>query len=129
MSEHKILVVEDDEDHRFIIGECLKESGFTNLIFAVSGEEGMEKVKSEKPAIVVTDTNLGRMNGFEVCRRIKKEFPKVKVLIMTGNARYVDFPKARTAGADEYKVKTGDCGEIIWGLKRCVSALAPKKDA
>ncbi len=129
MSDHKILIVDDEEDHRFIIGECLKDSGFKNLVFATSGEEGIAKVKSEKPAVVLTDTNLGRMNGFEVCRRVKKDHPDIKVLIMTGDARYVDFPKAQAAGADEYKVKTGDCSEIIWGLRRCVSALGQENSA
>lgn len=125
MSGPKILIVDDEEDHRFIIGECLKDSGFTNLVFATSGEEGIKKAAEDKPAIVLTDTNLGRMNGFDVCRRIKKDFPQVKVIIMTGDARYVDFPKAQSAGADEYKVKTGDCGEIIWGLRRLAAGLEP----
>jgi len=123
MSEHKILVIDDNEDHRFIIGECLKESGFQNLIFAVSGEDGIEKVKKENPAVVITDTNLGRMNGFEVCKYIKSKHPNIKVVVMTGNTHHVDFPKAQSAGADEYKIKTGNCGEIIWGLRRCIASL------
>ncbi|MCA9394397.1 MAG: response regulator [Candidatus Omnitrophica bacterium] len=129
MSDHKILIVDDEEDHRFIIGECLKDSGFTNLAFATSGEEGLKKIGTEQPAVVLTDTNLGRMNGFEVCRRIKKEHPGIKVVIMTGDARYVDFPKAQSAGADEYKVKTGDCGEIIWALRRITANLDPEEAA
>jgi len=124
MSEHKILIIDDNEDHRFIIGECLQAKDFKNLIFAVNGEEGIEKVGQENPAVVITDTHLERMNGFEVCKQIKSKYPHVKVLIMTGQARHVDFPKAKAVGADEYKVKTGDCGEIIWGLKRCIASLA-----
>lgn len=129
MSEHKILIIDDEEDHRFIIGECLKESGFANLVFATSGEEGIAVAQKEDPAVVLTDTNLGRMNGFDVCRQIKKDSPQVKVIIMTGDARYVDFPKAQSAGADEYKVKTGDCGEIIWALRRLISHLDTEKAA
>lgn len=127
MSAHKILVIDDNEDHRFIIEECLKDSGFQNLVFAISGEEGLEKVKKESPAIVITDTHLGRMNGFEVCKQIKTKYPHIKVVIMTGNTRHVDFPKARDVGADEYKVKTGNCGEIIWGLRRCIADVDQKQ--
>lgn len=129
MSKYKILIVDDDEDHRFIIGECLKENGFTNLSFAINGEEGVEKVKLISPDIVITDTNLGRIDGFEVCKQIKANFPQIKVIVMTGNAVHVDFPKAQAVGADEYKIKTGDCGEIIWGLRRCIADLDKNKPA
>ncbi len=123
MSDYRILVVDDDEDHRFIIGECLKAKGFTNLSFAISGEDGVEKVRANPPDIVLTDTDLGRMDGFAVCETVKKEFPHIKVVVMTGHAGHVNFPAAQRVGADEYKVKTGDCGEIIWGLRRCVADL------
>ena len=124
--DYKILVIDDDDDHRFIITECIKEAGYTNIIVAVNGEEGLEMVKTDKPDIVITDTDLGGVDGFEVCKRIKDKFPHIKVVVMTGHAVHVDFPKATEVGADEYKVKTGNCGEIIWGLKRCVASLQEK---
>ena len=119
--EKKILIVDDEEDHRFIIEECLNNGGYTNLVFAKNGEDGVKMAVEDKPDVVVTDTNLPDIDGFEVCKRIKAEAGDVKVVIMTGNAYAVNFPKSREVGADEYTVKTGNCGEIIWSIRRCLA--------
>jgi CheY-like chemotaxis protein len=116
----KILIIEDTEFDRKIIKKCLEVYGFTNLSFAASGEEGLIKIKSWKPVVVVIDTNLRGMDGFETCEKIKKLDPLIQTIVMTGNPKAVNFPKAREIGVDEYTVKTENCGEIIWSIRRCL---------
>ena len=123
MIDVKILIIEDEKFDRAIIEECLTEKGYTDLIFAESGEKGLEKIKEENPAIAVVDTHLPGIDGFETCKRIKKLNDKIKVIVLTGNARHVDFPRSRSIGLDEYTVKTANCGELIACLQRCIASL------
>ncbi len=105
----KILIIDDSADDREVIRIHLKEAGFegSNIIEAATGEQGVEKAKNERPTIVITDTNMPHIDGFEACRKIKEiEGLETKVIIMTGAVDAVDAAKARAAGADD-----GTCPE------------------
>jgi len=120
MSDRKILVIEDNPDDRLIIERMCRKAGFTNLVFAFDGKEGLEKAAAEQPDIVVTDTLLPGFDGFEVCRRIREAGSpdRPKIIVMTGSIDAVDAVAARRAGADDYAVKTSDCQHIIDALKK-----------
>ena len=118
----RILVIEDNEQDQKIVKRYLGKAGFNNVVFADSGEKGVELCKSERPFLVVTDTNLPGINGFEACRQIKEfDANAIKVIVVTGAVDAIDAEKARQMGADDYCVKTADCAPLIDAVKNIVN--------
>ncbi|MCQ9206428.1 MAG: response regulator [Omnitrophica bacterium] len=115
----KILVVDDNEQDRKIITRVLSKAGFKDIITAERGEEGVEAAEKEKPELIVLDTVLPGIDGFETCRRIRKsQGPKTtKIIVTTGAIDAVDAGKARAAGADDYVVKTSDFAHLAKAVK------------
>ncbi|MBF0503508.1 MAG: response regulator [Candidatus Omnitrophica bacterium] len=115
----KLLVVDANTDDRVIVQEAVRKAGLgVDLVFAQNGKEGVDKANELKPAcIAVLDTILSDMDGFELCRKIKEIDENLKVVIYTGIVDAVDASKARTAGADDFCVKTTDGAPLINALK------------
>ena len=67
----KILVVDDDVDLVDLTGYALRRDGFT-VVQAVDGEQALQRWERESPDLVLLDANMPKMNGFEVCRRIRQ---------------------------------------------------------
>lgn len=113
----KILVVEDNPQDQKIIQRYASRAGY-DVLLASSGEEGLDIFKRENPPVVVTDTNLPAMDGFELCRVIKAT-PQTtaRVIVITGQIDAVDAGRARENGADDYCVKTSDCGPLLAAIK------------
>ncbi len=117
----KILIVEDNAQDQKNIKLSLIKHGYENLIFTSTGEEAIAKARSEKPDLVIVDTKLPDMEGFEVCRQIKNiEGLITKVIIYTGYIDAVNITKARLAGADDYEVKTEDLGKLLSAVKKLI---------
>ena len=117
--EKKILIIDDCEQDRKIMNRFLNKAGFREILFAVNGEEGLKKIESEKPVLLITDTILPDIDGFEICRRAR-EFSSpdlLKIIIITGTIDAVNAIKARDMGADDYCAKTSDCLPLITAVK------------
>lgn len=115
----KILIIEDNEDDQLIIKRYLNKAGFQEILFAYNGKEGIKKAKAEKPDLIVLDTVLPDIDGFLVCKQIKKiKDLQTKIIINTGNIDAVDAGRARKAGADDYTVKTSDCLPLLEAIKK-----------
>ncbi len=117
--KNKILIVEDNEQDRKIITRVLNKAGFKDIVTAENGEEGVEKAKSEKPNLIILDTVLPGIDGFETCSRIRKAqgSKTTKIIVTTGAVDAVDASKARSSGADDYIVKTSDFSYLLKGIK------------
>jgi len=115
----KILIIDDTESDRKIVQRYLNKAGFDNIIIAVTGEEGVAKAASEKPDLVITDTNMPGIDGFETCRQIREGGTKdsPKIIVTTGAIDAVDAVKARKSGADDYCVKTSDLAQVMTAVK------------
>lgn len=105
----KILVIDDSPMARRMLMEDLVKQGY-DVVTADDGAQGVKKAREETPDLVITDTVMPGIDGFEVCRQIKnrKDCVPPKVMIVTGTMDAVDAGKARKAGADHYSVKTSD---------------------
>jgi DNA-binding response OmpR family regulator len=109
----KILVVEDDPIALKTLGRILEESSY-KVICASNGEEAVRKANQEELDVVLLDTRLPKMDGYAVCREIKKTRGlSTKVIVYTGFIDVVNAEKAREAGADDYVVKTDDFEDIL----------------
>lgn len=119
----KILVIDDSEQDRKIILRYLGRAGYANIVTAETGNEGLLKVKEEKPDLILLDTMLPDTLGFEICRKIREmpEFKETKIIMTTGSAYAVDAIKARQAGADDYCAKISDCSPILEAVRKILS--------
>jgi len=120
---NKILIIEDQDFDRELLCQRLSDYGFLNLTTAVTGQEGLAKVKEEAFDVVIVDTGLPDINGFRICEQIKEYNREIRVVLLIANVRTVNFPRARAVGADEYTYKTPRCEEIIWSVRRCLASL------
>lgn len=113
-----ILIVDDDPILRKLLMQILlepfEEKG-VELTTAENGETAIEKIRDEKPKIVVLDVMMPKMNGFEVCDIVKKD-PKLKdtyIIILTAKAQAADRQKASDIGVDCYVTKPFDPDELV----------------
>jgi len=111
----KILVVEDDKFLRELISQKLAKEGY-EVAEAVDGEDGIEKVKKEKPGLVLLDLILPGIDGFEVLAKMKAdpELAKIPVIILSNLGQKDDIEKGLEMGADDYLIKAHFTpGEIV----------------
>jgi DNA-binding response OmpR family regulator len=115
----KILLIEDNDGDQLLIKEALSETDIQHELSTVStGEDGIAQLDLFKPDIVIADTNLPGMDGFEVCQKIKDlRGDAVKVIVMTGVVDAVDAGRALESGADDYCVKTVGCESLVNALR------------
>jgi len=105
--ENKILVIDDDPQIRSLIQDFLVKKGF-DVITAASGEEGLQKYKSEKPILILLDIKLPGMDGLLVLHHIREIDKDVGVIMITGEKDEELFEEAKKRGAYEYIVKPFD---------------------
>ena len=106
MIKTKILVVEDNEDVFVFILDQLEELGYEVKI-ARHGLEALEKVEQEHPDLIVLDVMMPKMDGFEVCRRLKSngETKHIPILMLTAKGQDEDKATGLNLGADYYLAK------------------------
>ena len=111
----KILIIEDDKFLRELISRKLSSEGF-NIVDAVDGEEGVRKIKSETPDLVLLDLILPGIDGFEVLTQAKKD-PKtasIPVIVLSNLGQKQDIERGLKLGAVDYLIKANFTpGEII----------------
>ncbi|NBX16629.1 MAG: response regulator [Proteobacteria bacterium] len=103
----KMMVVEDDADLRDAISESLQGIG-CEVIAAASGEDALEAMRQECVFAIVSDYRMPGINGLELCRRVKEEFPKVKFVILTGYADKNAVLEGLRVGIDDLLEKPQD---------------------
>jgi len=112
---NNILIVEDDKFLRELIAQKLSKEGF-NISEAVDGEEGIKKIKEEKPQLVLLDLILPGIDGFEVLSRMKEDpiVSSTPVIILSNLGQKEDVEKGLKLGAVDYLIKAHFTpGEII----------------
>jgi DNA-binding response OmpR family regulator len=113
----KILIV-DDEDHlRMLIEQTLEdlEDEGVELLTATNGEEALNLIIDEKPNLVFLDVMMPKMNGIEVCRKVKQELKinDVFIIILTAKGQELDKKKGKDVEADIYMTKPFDPDELL----------------
>jgi len=88
MSQKKVLVVDDDPDVRLFNSTVVEENGYTP-IEATNGEEGLKKLKEEKPDLVILDVLMPRQSGIRLYRELKtdKAYKDINVIMLSGIAQ------------------------------------------
>ena len=125
--EQKILIVDDESHIRILIGQTLEELEDEGVEFltAENGEIALEIIQKENPQLVFLDVMMPKMNGMEVCRRVKKELgmEKVFIILLTAKGQETDRQKGLDVGADVYMTKPFD-PEVLLNKAREVLGIA-----
>jgi two-component system phosphate regulon response regulator PhoB len=101
-----ILIVEDDENIQQLVGYNLAKAGF-HVLYADNGEQALATVKREQPDLLVLDLMLPGLNGFEVCRILRKD-PQTRslpIIMLTAKSEENDVSTGLDLGADDYITK------------------------
>jgi DNA-binding response OmpR family regulator len=124
-----ILIIEDDSKTAALIALYLEKEGYRTLI-AYDGETALQTAKNQKPLFVVLDLMLPRLDGWEVCRRLRKT-SEVPILILTAKDEEVDRVAGLTLGADDYVVKPFSPSELVARVKAILrrAQSRPAKEA
>ena len=99
----KILLVEDNELNRDMLSRRLLRKGFT-LVMAEDGQQAVVMAEKETPDIILLDGNLPKVDGFEVCRRIRHA-SKTPIIMLTARDEEADVLRGLQVGADDYVTK------------------------
>lgn len=110
--KERILVVEDEPSMRIALQDALEAEGYRVLI-ATDGQAGLERALKEKPALLLLDVMLPKLNGFELCAQLRRVANPVPVLMLTAKGRVRDRVAGLDSGADDYLVKPFDTEELL----------------
>ncbi|MGU9538571.1 response regulator transcription factor [Clostridium tepidum] len=112
----KILIVEDESSIREFIKVNLKMNSF-DVIEAETGEEGIEKAREHRPEVVVLDIMLPGIDGLEVCKVLRQDFPNMGIIMLTAKSQDTDKVLGLEYGADDYIIKPFNPLELTLRIK------------
>ena len=118
----KILVIDDDPLALQMIVVTLEAEGHEVLSFS-EFESLLQELHRSLPDLVITDVNMPKVSGFEVCRKIKEIFQPLPppVIVMSATVDALDPVLARKIGADDFAFKTSDMTFLIQSVRKILS--------
>ena len=115
---HTILIV-DDEPNIVISLEFLLEREGYRVLIARDGQEALDTMARDKPAVVLLDVMLPKLSGYDVCQRIRqnRDWADVKVVMLTARGREVEVAKGLALGADAYVTKPFSTRDLLQQIR------------
>ena len=109
-----ILIVEDNEMNRDMLGRRLERRGY-EIKFALDGQEGLDMMKSTKPDLVLMDMGLPVLDGWQATTKAKEDqnLKDIPIIALTAHALETDRQKALAAGADDFDTKPVDIKRLL----------------
>jgi two-component system alkaline phosphatase synthesis response regulator PhoP len=111
-----ILIVEDDPGIRLILRDALSSQGY-QVISAADGLEGLAKALEARPDLVILDVMLPHLDGFEVCKKVRREGLTAPIMMLTVRDEELDKVLGLEVGADEYVTKPFSLKEVSARVK------------
>ena len=115
MAAEKILVVDDDLNICELLRLYLEKEGYS-VVIANDGQAAIKTFREENPALVLLDIMLPKLDGWQVCREIRK-FSNARIIMLTAKGEVFDRVLGLELGADDYVVKPFDAKEVIARIK------------
>lgn len=120
----KILIAEDELHIRLLIEQSIEEleDEGVEILSAADGEEALSMICAERPDLVLLDAMMPKMNGFEVCERIRREsnLAGVQVVMLTAKGQEYDRKRGSEAGVDLYLTKPFNPDDLLDIARRAV---------
>lgn len=120
MAESKpILLVEDNELNRDMLIRRLNRAGL-DVIHAENGQQALELMASDQPAVVLMDMNLPVLDGWSACRRAREDerISHIPIIALTAHAMEADRANALKAGCNDYATKPVDFPELLKKIEK-----------
>jgi DNA-binding response OmpR family regulator len=113
----KILIADDEPHIRLLLGRTLEdfEDDGIEILTAIDGSEALKMIMTEKPNLVFLDVMMPKVNGYEVCQRVKSELgaENIFIVMLTAKGQEIDELRGLEVGADIYITKPFDPDKII----------------
>ncbi|HLB27672.1 MAG TPA: response regulator transcription factor [Dehalococcoidales bacterium] len=110
MAKIRILIVDDEVSILKLLRVSLEDAGY-EVVSAIDGVDAIDKMEGALPHLVILDVTMPRMDGFEVCRRVR-EWSNVPIIILPARSDKADILKAFNLGADDYVLKPFSVDEL-----------------
>lgn len=114
--KEKILIIEDEEDLVKGLRLNLEDEGY-QVAWASDGEQGLERVFKEKPALIILDIMLPKKDGLEVCRQLREKKMGTPIIMLTAKGEEIDKVVGLEIGADDYITKPFSIRELLARIK------------
>ncbi len=120
-----VLVIDDDAEFQELVEVCLHLTGFS-VLQALSGPEGVEMAKKERPDVILLDTTMPEMDGLEVLSELKydRKTEKIPVFMLTAKTLVGDVEFAFEVGADDYITKPVELRQLGRIIKQKLKKLS-----
>ncbi|MCR5654714.1 MAG: response regulator [Lachnospiraceae bacterium] len=114
MNQYKVMLVDDEEEVIQAISRKLnwEEMGFSYPTYAHNGIEALEMAEEQRPDVVMTDIHMPYMDGLELGRCLKEQYPNIRIIIFSGFDEFEYAKEAIRLEVDEYILKPIDAGEL-----------------
>lgn len=129
MSNKQILIIEDGKTLLEAIEKKIQKEGY-NTLTAIDGKEGLEKIKQNKPDLIILDVLMPKLGGFGVLEAMKKDsgIPNIPVIIISNSGQPVEIEKAIALGARDYLIKAEfDPEEVVAKMKKILKIADEEK--
>jgi len=125
MPKPKVTIVDDDRDTRELLSFALESEGF-EVNAAANGLRLISSLQLKRPDIILMDVNMSWIDGFELCKAVKKneQFRDIPVIFISGRGEPEDRRRGREAGAADYFVKPLDLNALIQRLRELIAPPA-----
>jgi DNA-binding response OmpR family regulator len=120
----KILIIEDEHDMVTGLKFNLEARDYS-VIAAYDGETGYRKALEEKPDLVILDLMLPKLNGYEVCKILKKEIPDLPIIMLTAKSQEAEIVTGLELGADDYITKPFSVLELMARINALFRRVVP----
>jgi DNA-binding response OmpR family regulator len=119
----RILIIDDEPNIVLSLEFLMKREGF-DVAVAGDGEAALRAMAEQRPDLVILDVMMPKLNGFEVCQRIRAEpaLRGVRVLMLTAKGRETEMKKGLELGADAYVTKPFSTRELVAEIRRLLQA-------
>ena len=128
MPKPKVTIVDDDRDTRELLSFALDSEGF-EVNAAANGLRLISSLQLKRPDIILMDVNMSWIDGFELCKAVKKNenFRDIPVIFVSGRGEPEDRKKGIEAGAADYFVKPLDLNRLLTRIRELVPAAVPEE--
>jgi two-component system, OmpR family, KDP operon response regulator KdpE len=123
MPDQTILIVDDEPQIRRVMRTTVTSQGYA-VVEAKSGEEALDRIRNERPDLIILDVNLPGISGLETCREIRAS-SDVPIIMLTVRNTERDKVQALDAGADDYVVKPFGVEELMARIRATLRRAAP----
>ena len=130
MSKGKVLVVDDEIYIVHILDFSLGMEGY-DVVTALDGEQALEKIKSDKPDLIVLDIMMPKLDGYEVCKTIKSDpaTKQIPVILLSAKGRNVDQKMGFDVGADDYITKPFSPRKLVERINQLLGQSVTERPA